>query len=350
MVRFGKTIEEALGDWHFTGRLLVTVPDGTRPLDPKPPLAELYRRCSRITEVVIGLGLHRTMTEKELAVLHPYAVSQHDPDAVVYTATVDGIPGFVYAGVAKAEACLSVGIAELHQYAGLSGGHKGIVVGCGGRETILALHHRDRIIQEGVRIGKVQGNPFRAAIDALGALAGCRWCLNYVPLLDQWVFGEPAAVTLEISRRIQPWYFVDRLYPGALLRVPAEKGVSLYQASRAASYLALSPSPPIQEGGALVIEAPMPEGLGAESGFVRALHSGSPPWGVFLTGEAPTGAGAQRAVILALLMQRYSLKLRGVLNPAPFLAVGLDASSLPAQREAGWLDVAKPFSSLPQLR
>ena len=350
MVRFGKTIAEALGDWSFSGKLFITIPDGTRPLDPVPALDELYNRCTNITDVVIGLGLHRTMTDKELAFLQPYSISQHNPDSVISTAVVDGIPGFVFSGVSKAEACLSVGIAELHQYAGLSGGHKGIVIGCGGRETILALHHRDRIIQDGVRIGRIQGNPFREVIDQLGKAASCRWCLNYVPLLEQWVFGSPEAVTLEISRRIQPWYFVNHLYSGALLRVPESKGVSLYQASRAASYLALSPSPPVKKGGVLVIEAPMSEGLGSESGFVRALHSTSSPWNELLTNEAPTGAGAQRAVILALLMQRYSLRLCGVEDPEPFLAVGLEASSAPAQIQADWLDVDKPFSLLPQFR
>ncbi|MEC7984163.1 MAG: lactate racemase domain-containing protein [Myxococcota bacterium] len=350
MVQVGETIEAALGDWCFAGKILITIPDATRPLDPIPPLDALRARCPNITETVIGLGLHRAMTPSELSTLRGFPIQQHDPDHVISTAVVDGIPGFVYKGVAKAEACLSVGIAELHQYAGLSGGHKGIAVGCGGRTTILALHHRDRIVQEGVRIGQIDGNPFRAAIDGLGAAAGCRWCLNYVPLLDKWFFGEPAAVLQEISRVIKPWFFVPKMFSGALLRVPPEKGVSFYQASRAASYLALSPSPPVQRGGVLVLEAPMPEGLGSESGFVQALSAVPPPWSSFLTGVPPTGPGSQRAVILALLMQNYTLWLTGVKHPQIFHNIGLRATSDIVPPSKDWLVVEKPFSYLPQIR
>ena len=350
MVQVGDTIADALGNWRFSGKILVTIPDGTRPLNPLPVLEALRSRCSNITDIVIGLGLHREMRSHELKPWNAFSMCQHNPDNVIYTATVDGIRGMVYRGVAKAEACFSVGVAELHQYAGLSGGHKGLAVGCGGRETILALHRRERITQAGVRIGKVEGNPFRAVVDELGRVAGCRWCLNYVPLLQKGFFGEPTAVIQAIAKSIQPWVPVKKPVSGAILRVPSVKGSSFYQASRAASYLALSPAPPLKDGGVLVIEAPMPEGLGTESGFVRALQSAKPPWTTLLTGAAPTGPGAQRAVILALLMQKYSLKLCGVIDPAPFLAVGLDASCQPAQRQDDWLIVDKPFHLLPQLQ
>jgi nickel-dependent lactate racemase len=64
----------------------------------------------------------------------------------VATKDVRGVPGLVHRSIADAAWCVSVGVAEPHQYAGFSGGHKGVAIGCGGRATIAALHARDRVM------------------------------------------------------------------------------------------------------------------------------------------------------------------------------------------------------------
>ncbi|MFT4975441.1 MAG: hypothetical protein ACI8S6_001328 [Myxococcota bacterium] len=298
---------------------------------------------------IVGLGLHRPMTAAELAPIAAFRPLQHDPDDVVDTAVVDGIPGAVSRHVAGADLSISVGIAELHQYAGISGGHKGVAVGCGGRATISALHHRDRVCAPGIQLGRLDGNPFRAAIDQLGVAARCTGALLYVPSVDRWLFGDPIEVVAEAARLLSPWRQLSRLAPGALLRVPAVKAVSLYQASRAATYLALSPHPPLTDGATIAIEAACPEGLGAEAGFVRALSSSPPPWSALLTGPAPTGAGAQRAVMLALLARRYRFQVVGCPQAAALRAVGIDAQEAPAgPLPPGWIEVDDPFHALPQ--
>ena len=338
---------EELESWHFSGKLLVTIPDDTRPLDPLPALAAIAQRAPNIKQVVIGLGLHKRMVPGDA--LRRYPLIQHDPLDCVTTKMVDGIQGRVHRSFLQAEASLSVGIAELHQYAGFSGGHKGVAVGCGGRDTILALHHRDRVLAAGVRIGALEGNPFRSVVDELGVAAGCCWALNYAPSLGKWFFGEPTEILRTIAREVRPWYTVDAPFERVLLDVPSSKGKSLYQASRAATYLALSPNPPLREGAQICISAPLEEGLGSEEGFVRALHGHDYPFGALLTGEPPTGAGAQRAVIIASVLQRYRLRLYGVKNPELFRRLGFWASAAPAPREDMDAYVPKPFSALPQL-
>ena len=186
--------------------------------------------------VFVGLGLHRRLTAAERAPLAGFDLVEHDPDDVVPTAQIDGIPGALLRPAAACRALVTVGICELHQYAGLSGGHKGVAVGLGGRETLAALHHRDRVLDPGVRLGAVAGNPFRAAIDALGEAAGCGLALNLVAGTRTWLGGPPRAVVEAAAARLDPWLPVDVLAEGAVLRVPAAKGQSLYQASRAATY------------------------------------------------------------------------------------------------------------------
>ena len=311
-------------------------------------LRALMPRLPEGTPVVVGLGLHRPMTAAELAPLAPWSPAQHDPDDVVPTATVDGVPGEIWRGAAEVDQILSVGVAELHQYAGLSGGHKGVAVGLGGRATISTLHARDRVLAPGVRLGQLDGNPFRAAVDALGEAARCLAALVWIPSARRWAFGPPTAVLRAASALIQPWVPCDRTYAGAVLHVPAAKASSLYQASRAATYLALSPRPPLEEGATLVLHAACPEGLGAEAGWVAALTGSPPPWEALLTGPEPRGPGAQRAVMLALLARRYRLEIAGCVDPRPFTQVGLRATTAPPPEGPAWLQVTHPFDHIPQ--
>jgi hypothetical protein len=299
--------------------------------------------------VVVGLGLHRPMRPEELAPIARWRPVQHDPDDVVATCEVDGIPGEISRHVAEAPWSLSIGVVELHQYAGFSGGHKGVAVGCGGRATLAALHHRDRVVAPGVEVGRVEGNPFRAAVDDLGEAAGCRLALVELPALGLWLCGEPRAVLREAAARLDPFERVARVAPGAWLSVSGPKAASFYQASRALTYVALSPRPPVAQGAPLVLHAPCSEGLGSEGGFVLALTSCDPPWTELLTGPAPKGAGAQRAVMLAMAAQRHPLRVVGCATASVLRAAGIDATEAEEEPPEGWLVVDQPFQKLPQL-
>ncbi len=343
----GASPDEALGSQQFATSLVVALPDATRPLALAPVLAALAARVAGVLTPVIGLGLHRPMTAAELAPIAGFSPIQSDPDDWVATVDVGGIPGTLSRRLPQGQPLLSVGICELHQYAGLSGGHKGVSVGCAGRPTIAALHARDRVLADGVRLGQVAGNPFRQAVDALGEAAGCRLALCFVPGPGRWILGEPRAVVARAAALLDPWEPVQRDFSGAVLRVPPAKASSLYQASRAATYLGLSPAPPLLPGATLVLDAACPEGLGSEEGFIRALSSEAAPWSGLLSGPEPTGAGAQRAVMLALLARRYRLVLTGCIDPAPLRAVGI-AVWPQAPSGPDWLEVPRPFSRLPQ--
>lgn len=336
------------------GRVVLAIPDGTRPVAVARALDALRDHLPPDTVALVGLGLHRRMRADELPA-SPFPVFQHDPDDVVPTSVVDGIPGQVSRQVAAADTVLGLGVVELHQYAGYSGGHKAVAVGCGGRATLDALHHRDRVIAPGVEIGRLAGNPFRAAVDALGEAARCRWTLLQTGP-DAWVAGEPRRALERGAGALDCWEDVGTRYAAAILRVKGRKGVNLYQASRAATYLALSPDPPLLPGATLYLEAECPEGLGegdGERAFARVLASLPPPWAGLLDGPAPTGAGTQRAVMLALLLRRYPrLVICGVRDAAPLRAVGLDATEAPADalRTGPALDVPDPFGRLPRFR
>jgi len=348
-VRQSDTISGALGQWSTDDKIAVAVPDHTRPLNVRAVLEELIPRIHGEYKVIVGLGLHRRMSSEELSTIQQFSPVQHDPFDCL-PLTIEREQFGVYREIVEADWSISIGIAELHQYAGVSGGYKGVIVGCGSADVIASLHRRESVCAAGVCIGQVEGNPFRERIDRMGRASNCRVALVYVPAVKQWIFGLPDDVIVRAAQLIKPWHWVARPAAGAVLRVPTAKAGSLYQASRAATYLALSPHPAVHRGGKLILEASLPEGLGSEAGFVRALQRYRPPWLEVLTGERPTGAGAQRIIMLALLAQNYKLSIRGCRDPEVFQAIGIEASAEPAEVPDGWLDVTDPFTCIPQWR
>jgi hypothetical protein len=344
-------------------RVAVCVPDATRPVDVGAALHALRPHLRGEVTVVVGLGLHRRMRPEE-RFESPFPVVEHDPDDTVPTAVVDGIAGGVSPAVARADVVLGVGIVELHQYAGFSGGHKAVAVGCGARATLDALHHRDRVVARGVELGRLDGNPFRAAIDALGEAARCVWTLqttgpgatfHEARACDgaAWVAGPPRDALRTAATALDCWRDEPVRHSAAVLRVPSRKAVNFYQASRAATYIGLSADPPLLPGATLFLDAACPEGLGEGAGeraFAEVLGRGAAPWSELLDGPAPEGAGTQRAVMLALLLRRYRLVVCGVRETAPLRAAGLVATSAPAVDLApsDALVVDDPFGRLPR--
>jgi hypothetical protein len=175
--------------------------------------------------------------------------------------------------------------------------------------------------------------------------------LNYAG--GSWFVGDPVGAHRAAARSLDCWEDTASLHHAAVLRVPPKKAVNFYQASRAATYLGLSAAPPLHAGATLYLEADCAEGMGKGSGeeaFAAILAEGSPPWGHLLIGPAPLGGGTQRAIMLALLLQKYRLVLTGCANPAPFLHVGLEAHRASALELAppDALVVANPFDKLPR--
>ena len=234
-VRRSRILDEALGDWNNTDAVSITIPDHTRPLDPSVALQALRTRLRNIQHVVVGLGLHRPMTDRELreAVgVIPESLVQHNPDDCVEIDRVEGTSIGISRYLATSEWSLTVGTIEVHQYAGVSGGYKGIVVGCGSRGSIGRLHGRSFVCDPDVQVGRVSPNPFRAEIERIGHLTNCRLALAFVPSLNEWWFGHPSALMLLAEVAIQPWTPEHRAYQNVVLHVPASKGGSFYQASR----------------------------------------------------------------------------------------------------------------------
>lgn len=303
-------------------RVALVVPDATRTLPEGVTAACLtgLRRAAAVNAVV-GVGLHRAPSAsewRETSQLAELAAAGVPVVADGGQGEVAPVSGGLYAGAAfaravvEADGCAVLGVVELHQYAGFSGGSKGLAVGCAAPDTIGWIHRPALLRHAGVRVGGIAGNPFREQLDALGARLPERFEVQVAVTpggLEVFAGGESAPWRAAVAAS-RP--FVDVPVAGAaLVHVKGGKGKNLYQASRGITQLALQERPPLDEGAPIVLVARAPDGVGdgmgerafaslAERGVARLLEA----LAEFDEG-ARCGGGAQRAYVLALALARH---------------------------------------------
>jgi len=133
--------------------------------------------------------------------------------------------------------------------------------------------------------------------------------------------GEPIAVHDALVAVARSVYEVPVPHPYDLViaQVDPPKDVNLYQASRAATYIGLSATPPISPSGVIIVAARCPEGAGlgrGEQRFFTALSQAS-DLQKLLAEFRRTGcqAGEQRAYMLAQVLSVYEVVVAGSLCP-----------------------------------
>ncbi len=268
--------------------------------------------------VVLGLGLHRPMSGDEIRAAlgeHADLAVNHDPDATVPVGSVEGCQVDLFEPVAAADTVLSTGMVEPHQYAGFSGGAKTVVIGAGGESQIRYTHGPEMLAREGVRLGRVDDNPFRAFVDEAGDLAGVDFCLN-VTHGPAGVMGasagDPRAVVADLAATAREALSVEVTegYDAVVAGVGAPKDANLYQATRAATYVVLGAHNPLRPGGRVVVPARLPEGAGEGTGeqrFYEWLSTAGSARDLYEAMREGYEPGAQRAFVVARALLEHDL-------------------------------------------
>ena len=336
--------------------------------------------------LLCATGLHRASTPDEKiaklgpAVVERYRVIDHDATRSVILSreaaknlrflVAQGAPRndiSINSLLLNSDLIIATGVVEPHQYAGYSGGGKTVVIGCGGERTIEYTHGPQFLDQPGVRLGRVEDNPFQQFIRETAEAIGLKFVVNVVLNGD----GKPIAVgaghpiavhdaLIKIARSGHE-VAVDQLYDLIITKVDSPKDVNLYQASRAATYIGLSAAPPLREGGVLIIEARCPEGAGqgvGEQRFYEAL-SGAIDLRQLLADFRRNGcrAGEQRAFMLAQVLLKYKVIIAGsecpeVVTACKMMAADSMAAALDRAREiigtpTSVLHVPHPLQTVP---
>jgi len=290
-----------------------------------PPLLDELNaggiRDAQVT-VVVAVGLHRATTDAEkrdrlASVVDRVRVvdsNGRDPAMWADLGAIPpyGVPGSTQKLVKDADLVVATGIVEPHQYAGYSGGRKTVAIGCAGEPVITATHGMRFLEDPGVRLGKIEGNPFHETIREIARRAGLTFCLNVVTddrgRVVAIAAGDPDAVLADLVAKAAALYTrpIPKQYDIVIAGVGHPKDVNLYQASRAATYLRFAPTPVVREGGAIVIPARLEEGAGDGAGeqrFLAALERAASPAAVVEEARRHFAGGEQRAVMVALTLQ-----------------------------------------------
>lgn len=279
----------------------------------------------RIT-VVIAVGLHRATTDTEKrqklgAVVDRVRVVDSDGRDASQVIDLGRIPPYSVPGstqriVKEADVVVATGIVEPHQYAGWSGGRKTVAIGCAGEPLITATHGMRFIEDPGVRLAKLDGNPFHETIVEVAKRAGLDFCVNVVTddagRVVAVAAGDPDGVLKKLVGIAEKMYTrsIAKQYDIVIAGVGAPKDASLYQASRAATYLRFAPTPVVREGGAIILPAQLGEGAGEGTGeqrFFAALERAASPSAVVDEARRHFAGGEQRAVMVALTLQHCQI-------------------------------------------
>ncbi len=243
----------------------------------------------------------------------------------------------VNAVLTESDLVIATGVVEPHQFAGYSGGGKTVVIGCGSEETIGLTHGPQYLDHPGVRLGQIAHNPFQQFVRDAAQAIGLKFVVNVV--LDgegQAIAvqaGEPIAVHDALVATARSVYEVpiEQQYDAVIAQVDPPKDLSLYQASRAATYVGLSATPPIRDNGVIIVAARCPEGAGqgrGEQRFFTALSQAS-DLRQLLARYRRDGcqAGEQRAYMLAQVLLNYDVVVAGSQCPQVVEACHLIAAS-----------------------
>ena len=268
--------------------------------------------------VVIGLGLHRPMTDEEIESAlgeHADLAVNHDPDRTVTVGEVDGCPIELFEPITETDVLCSTGMVEPHQYAGFSGGAKTALIGAGGESQLRYTHGPEMLARDGVRLGRVEGNPFREFLDVGGDLIDVEFCLN-VTHGPAGIMGASAgdhrAVVRDLAATARAALAVDvtEKYDAIVAGVGAPKDANLYQTTRGPTYVVLGARNPLRPDGRVVVPATLSEGAGkgrGEQRFYERLSGASSADQLYREMREGYEPGAQRAFVLARTLQEHDV-------------------------------------------
>jgi len=303
-----------------------------------PPLLQQLEAAGVAPEgitLLCAVGLHRPITREEMraklgaGVVDGYRLVNHDARdtaaSVHLGQAVHDIPLTVNNLAVEAGLLIATGVVEPHNFAGYSGGAKTVVIGCGGEETIAATHSVAMIDRPGVRLGRIQDNPFQEVMRLGGKAAGLDFVLNVVLNGEDRILaacaGSPDAVhdrLVAFARRVYE-VPVDRQFDVAIAGAGGAKDANIYQATRAATYLYYAPTPVVRPGGVIIVPARCPEGAGlgiGERRFHQVLRDASDvPALMADLREHGYPAGVQRTYMVARAMSDVEFVVAGSLCP-----------------------------------
>lgn len=275
-------IDKFIDEISFQGikNIAMAIPDITRPRVPIEIFQHILKRFLSSFQgnikIFVGTGLHNyeSSDKNELIpenLVHNDKVQVFFHDArsesnIYIGETKRETPVFIEKDYLISDLKISIGIVEPHQFAGFSGGAKGVVIGLGGEKTISKNH--SMLIDPNSKMGLLEGNPVREDIEEAGKMIKIDYLINFVMNannIPMEIFcgknPESYIKAVEYLKDLTG-YKIDKTYdlvitsPGGFPR-----DIDLYQAQKA-----LTPATSFcKDNGIILLIAECPRGAGEEN-------------------------------------------------------------------------------------
>lgn len=270
--------------------VLVLVNDPHRSTQTRPALEVLAERITFLPSqrrpgprfrVLVATGTHRFASQErrefEQATftgcgLNIEEVTWHDATDEGSLAEIAGVR--MHRCLAKSRFLLPIGSVEPHYFAGVTGPHKTVTIGCMAFSDIQRNHAA--ALTSSSDILRLQGNPvFESIVRVLHGLESSGkmiWAIGEVVCGDTLLAaatGDPISVIEALLPAVRRTYIRRIPQPVDLLRlrVPKPLGRNLYQADKALKNNHLA----VRDGGGIVLEAECSDRIGPDA-FVKLLR------------------------------------------------------------------------------
>ena len=302
----------------------IAVPDETRPAPLKALLPVLLDRLFGIwpdldpasVRIVRGGGLHPAPDAAQLGRILPddlrgCTVVSHDAMTSPMTSfgtTSRGTPVEVNAAYGEAELKLVIGMIDPHQFQGMTGGAKGVAIGCASKDMIQ--HNHSLMSSPEARVGNILDNPTRLDINEAGQMIGIDLAINVslnpakqaVALL----VGEPVAVLKAGAAFSEQVYGLPLEQPFDIVIASCggnPKDICLYQAQKGLNLASQCAA----EGGKILLLAACPQGVGDDhyQNYVRQFPNPEAQMREFE--ELGFRMGAHKAFLFSRTLTRFTV-------------------------------------------
>ncbi len=302
----------------------VAVPDETRPAPLKALLPLLLSRLFKCwpdltpqdVTIVVGGGLHPAPDEAQLARILPQEIQgcrvvSHDAISsamATFGRTSRGTPVEINAEFAKAEFKIVLGMIDPHQFQGMTGGSKGVTIGCASKDMIQ--HNHSFMVDPAARVGNIKDNPARLDLNEAGRLIGIdlaiNVCLNPSKQVVGLFAGEPVAVLMAGAAVSEQVYGLSYDEPYDLVIAScggSPKDICLYQAQKGLNMA----SQCAREGGRILLLAACPQGVGDHlyHDYVRKFSTPQEQMQDFI--DKGFRMGAHKAFLFSRTLTRFSV-------------------------------------------
>jgi len=274
--------------------------------------------------VIVATGLHRPMTESEMAgalgrwfgVLKCENHDAYNPKRLMHLGTTSlGTKISLNRSFLEADLRITTGDVEYHQFCGYGGGVKCVYPGLADAEAIRTNH--SRLDLAGTGPGLIEGNPVRNEIDEVGRMAKVNFNISVALDAEHRIVaaraGEPYHSFRQACRFIDDMYAVEVPHQSDLVIASPgghPRDIDLYQSQKAIE----EATQVVKPDGDVLVTARCVEGSGSDL-FEAWMREANTPDDIICRIKENFVMGAHKAYQIARAAQRANIHLCSDIPP-----------------------------------